>query len=139
VTWAGAVEKCRSDIGVDIVLKTEPLALCGTPATFSKWHRVIGEIRYDQVDLGQTNGILVYIKASMTGDESTDVLSYKRNHDTFLHETTAGQWFTESQFECHRSLGLHVARMLLSTLPSNPVPPTLAQVFTGLQQIWKNP
>jgi hypothetical protein len=136
---AGAIEKCRSDIGVDIVLKTEPLALCGTPATFSKWHRVIGEIRYDQVDLGQTNGILVYIKASMTGDESTDVLSYKRNHETFLHETTAGQWFTESQFECHRSLGLHVARMLLSTLPSNPVPPTLAQVFTGLQQIWKNP
>jgi hypothetical protein len=135
---AGAIEKCRSDIGVDIVLKTEPLTLCGTPATFSKWHCVIGEILYDQVDPGQTNGILVYIKASMTGDESTDVLSYKRNHDTFPHETTADQWFTESQFECYRSLGLHAARMLLETLP-HPAPPEMpmSEVFTALQERWK--
>ena len=34
--------------------------------------------------------------------------SYATAHKTFPHESTADQWFTESQFESYRSLGLDI-------------------------------
>ena len=44
----------------------------------------------------------------MTGDEPTDVREYQRRQDTFPHQTTADQWFDESQFESYRMLGHHI-------------------------------
>src|SRR5262249_8572939 len=44
-----------------------------------------------------------------TGDEPFDVLEYDRRVPEFPHESTANQWFNESQFESYRRLGLHVA------------------------------
>ena len=41
----------------------------------------------------------------MRGDEPADVASYERQHRDFPHESTADQWFTESQFESYRALG----------------------------------
>jgi hypothetical protein len=66
----------------------------------------------------------LYIKSSLTGNgewqvagsnpisldaEPLDILNYKLEHDSFPHDTTANQWFTESQFESYRRLGQHVA------------------------------
>jgi hypothetical protein len=139
---AGAIQKCRSDFGVDIKINAAHFTLAGT-SSFSKWHCAIGEILYDQVDSGQTNGILVYLKTSMTSDESMDLLNYKLLHDTFPHQTTADQWFNESQFECYRALGLHVVRTLVSKLPAadptDPLRETIVAFFTELQRTWKNP
>ena len=36
--------------------------------------------------------------------------SYATAHPTFPHESTADQWFTESQFESYRSLGFDIAQ-----------------------------
>jgi hypothetical protein len=55
-------------------------------------------------------GTLIYLKASMTGKEDTSVLQYKSSHQTFPHESTGDQFYTEDQFESYRRLGQEVAQ-----------------------------
>ena len=68
-------------------------------------------IRYSDVDeaLGkkpdELDGWLLYIKPGITGKEPRDILKYSDEHTDFPHETTADQWFSESQFESYRVLG----------------------------------
>ena len=68
-------------------------------------HCAIGEISYP----GGHKGVLVYIKASLTGDENDYVFDYKKRYSDFPHETTLDQMFTEEQFEAYRALGFHAA------------------------------
>jgi hypothetical protein len=68
-------------------------------------HCAIGEVTYPN----NRKGILVYIKASLTGDENDYILDYKKRNNDFPHETTLDQWFTEEQFEAYRALGFHAA------------------------------
>ena len=100
-----AIRKCREDFGVEIDLRVE-LIKPETANLLSRSHCVVGTIRYpDQVGLGY----LVYLKTSLVGDEPEDVLQYHVAHPDFPHQSTADQWFTESQFESYRRLGLHIA------------------------------
>src|SRR6201993_315552 len=66
----------------------------------------IGRIRYSAVD-GSTapDGIIVYIKPACYGDEPRDIYEYFKRSQTFPHESTADQFFSESQFESYRMLG----------------------------------
>jgi hypothetical protein len=68
-------------------------------------HCAIGTIEYP--DGGR--GVLVYVKASMTGDENDYILNYKSRHPEFPHESTGDQFFSEEQFEAYRALGFHAA------------------------------
>jgi hypothetical protein len=58
-------------------------------------------------------GTLLYIKTSLTGDEPGDVLEYKLRQSVFPHQSTANQFFDESQFESYRALGQHTAMVIL--------------------------
>ena len=60
--------------------------------------------------------MLVYIKASLSGDENDYVMAYKAAHTSFPHETTLDQFFSEEQFEVYRALGEHIARRFLDGL-----------------------
>ena len=62
------------------------------------------------------NGYLVYIKPSLTGDEPQDMLEYYRRIPEFPHQSTADQWFDESQFESYRKLGMHIGEDDLRSL-----------------------
>jgi hypothetical protein len=75
-----------------------------------KTHHILGTIRYPETSDENSVGKILYIKSSLTGTikrehlsdlpcESLDILSYRFEHCTFPHDTTANQWFTESQFE----------------------------------------
>jgi hypothetical protein len=67
-----------------------------------------------EIDFGDgTKGVLLYIKASLTGDESDYVLDYKKRNPDFPHETTGDQFFGEEQLEVYRALGFHMMRMVL--------------------------
>jgi hypothetical protein len=66
-------------------------------------HCALGRIYYP----GGGEGYLLYVKSSLTGDESDYVIDYKRRHGQFPHETTGDQFFTEEQFEVYRNLGFH--------------------------------
>src|SRR4029450_9387825 len=77
----------------------------------SRWHCAIGRIYYTRVDGPLTrDGILVYLKSSLSGDEPTDALRYAAANPGYPHQTTADQWFDESQFESYRVLGFHIAQ-----------------------------
>jgi hypothetical protein len=56
----------------------------------------------------RVHGVLIYIKASMTGDENDSIRDYKRRNGDFPHETTLDQFFSEEQFEVYRALGFHM-------------------------------
>jgi predicted acylesterase/phospholipase RssA len=105
----GLARKCRSDLGVPIDVDVTSIRPRGADGR-SQWHCAIGKIRYDSVHPEALPGTLVYLKASLTGDEPSDVLNYASLHPDFPHQTTANQFFTESQFESYRALGYHVAR-----------------------------
>jgi len=105
---AGLVLKCRLDFGIRIELDISPLRKQqGTP--YAKWHRAIGKIHYEDVDVEALPGSLVYIKPSLTGDEPLEVDTYRADKPSFPHEPTANQFFGESQFESYRWLGEHIA------------------------------
>jgi hypothetical protein len=102
------IRKCRVDFGIDIEIDLEPLSRNAQGR--SRWHCAVGRIRYDKVDDRlSAPGTLIYIKPSLTGDEPADVLHYAERHPAFPHEPTANQFYSESQFESYRALGMHVA------------------------------
>jgi hypothetical protein len=116
-----AIRKCREDIGVEIEIDTTPLVPKGEAASgdkssggpkLSAQHCVFGTIDYRTADPQGEKGVLIYIKASLTGDEPADVLNYQTAHTVFPHESTADQWFSESQFESYRRLGQHAVESL---------------------------
>ena len=108
-----AIRKCRTDFGVEIDINIEPLR--PDPVSgLSTSHCVVGDVVYPERDENgeRLKGRLVYIKATMTGDEPGDVLEYKRRDTRFPHTPTSDQWFDESQFESYRRLGLHTANSI---------------------------
>jgi predicted acylesterase/phospholipase RssA len=98
-----AIKRCRIDLGISIEIDTKPIV--PNKSGMSKQHYAIGKIHYEQADMDAPVGKIIYIKASLTGEEPTDVTTYKKRHRTFPHESTADQWFSESQFESYRRLG----------------------------------
>jgi hypothetical protein len=62
----------------------------------------------------EEKGILLYVKASLSGDESDYILDYKRRNRDFPHETTSDQFFGEEQLEAYRALGFHIMKGLLT-------------------------
>jgi hypothetical protein len=94
------IRVCEVDFGCQISIDVDPLR----PVGDQKWSQrrfAVGDITYDD----GTTGILIYIKASMTGDEDTSVRQYKSSNIDFPHETTGDQFYGEDQFESYRHLG----------------------------------
>ncbi|WP_064697377.1 patatin-like phospholipase family protein [Rhizobium aegyptiacum] len=73
-------------------------------------HCAVGKITYPD----QSEGLIVYVKSSVTGDERDYVLDYKRRYPAFPHEQTSDQFFTEEQFEVYRALGFHAVDRFMS-------------------------
>ena len=104
---ANAVRKIRIDLGIPI----EPLVTKYIgPQKDERYGRycALGKIHYKNVDGGDAVGYLVYIKPAIYSDSPADVRNYANESATFPHETTADQFFSESQFESYRALGRHV-------------------------------
>ena len=97
---ANMMRKLRVDFGIDVTmdlsgLRPDPLTK-STPR-----HHAVGRIKYP----GGLDGILIYIKSSVTGTEPEDLLTYGRQCKDFPNETTSDQFFDEAQFESYRKLG----------------------------------
>ena len=101
-----AIEKCRTDFSVEIDVRVHELLKDKTSGR-SKQHCAVGKITYPDRDY---QGVLLYMKPTLTGDEPTDVLRYANQDESFPHQSTADQFFDESQFESYRALGKHITR-----------------------------
>jgi hypothetical protein len=131
-----AVRKCQVDLGVRIDIRTS--AIVPDPRTGqSLFHCAFGDITYPERDgEGTAKGLLLYIKPTLTGDEPPDVRQYAKKSPTLPHETTADQWFDESQFESYRKLGHHVLSTVLEPVRAFD---DLESRFVNLKQRWYPP
>jgi hypothetical protein len=110
-----AVRKIRIDFGIPIEFGTMTIYPRSAIDTLkSPGHNcAVGRIRYSVVDGADApDGIIVYIKAACYGDEPRDIYEYFRTNPTFPHESTADQFFSESQFESYRMLGAYTMEKL---------------------------
>lgn len=120
-----ALRKIRIDLGVPIEFPTRMPIFAresGTDTAGTYW--AIAKIRYSQIDrpAGDTtpdqdyDGVLLYVKPAIYGHEPADVDNYARMSPAFPHESTADQFFTESQFESYRALGSYVVDRMCDQL-----------------------
>jgi hypothetical protein len=87
-----AIRKCYADFGVVIDVCAKDL---------ENGYSAVGCVRYPDAP----DGYLIYLKPRLIGTEPADLQNYKFTHPGFPHESTADQWFDESQFESYRKLG----------------------------------
>jgi hypothetical protein len=101
-----AVRRIRIDLGVPILFPSLDITRSGQG--HGNPHAAIGRIRYSAVD-GPTapDGTILYVKATLSGDEPVDVRNFAAGDPEFPHDSTANQFFDEAQFESYRTLGYH--------------------------------
>jgi len=131
-----AIRKIRIDFGIPIVFEKRvlifPKQASGQAASNRARYCALADIHYDMVDAVEGEdklseeeklhakkkliGKLIYIKPSICAQPLPatpfDVANYARFSRDFPHETTADQWFTETQFESYRALGEDAVRAM---------------------------
>ncbi len=138
-----AVERCRSDFGVDIDISVDDLK--PDPKTrLSKAHFKLGTIRYPAIpgQAQESEGTLLYIKSTLTGDEPADVTAYAAANTVFPNNSTGNQFFDESLFESYRALGQHIFGQIVKAGLEPPVlgadpqaPESLARLCENLKRV----
>jgi len=116
----------RIDLGVRISLDWRPVRdaalardadrnkIIPPDSNLHRRHFAVGKIIYED---DPVEGILIYVKASVTGDEADYVLDYERRYPLFPHESTGDQFFSEEQMEAYRALGFHAMDRTLREQP----------------------
>ena len=137
-----AIRKCRSDFGVEIDLDLAQLR--PDDSGLSGAHCAVGTIHYPKTSTKpESTGVLLYIKSSLTGDEPSDLLEYRKLHEGFPHQSTADQWFDESQFESYRRLGYHISQKVFERVgrsgKTRAQSVVLSDLFSRLRQAWFPP
>ncbi len=101
-----AIRKIKSDFRVPISLNTK-----------NKGRGLYtGTIHYSHLNTATEkfkDGIVVVFKPELVGDPPADVVAYHRKNPSFPHQTTADQFFNESQFESYRALGKSMSEYFL--------------------------
>ena len=105
-------------IGTREDFKTEP----GNPGPFRfKKHALLAWVDYsppsgtngrDSAPSGK-HSILLILKPSLSGDESSDILFYQDQKNEFPQESTVNQFYSEAEWESYRKLGEHIAEKLM--------------------------
>jgi hypothetical protein len=113
-----AIRKIRIDFGIPIEFDSMSIYPRSQIDELKKagqkgYSCAIGRIDYSAVD-GETAppGTIIYIRPACYGDEPRDIYEYFKKNPAFPHESTADQFFSESQFESYRMLGLYTVQNL---------------------------
>lgn len=119
-----AVRKISIDLGVAISFpyldQLRPRIPAGALPQPGPYY-TIGRIHYHDADGGGEDGHILYIKPGYHGTEGAGVRAYANESPTFPHESTADQWFSESQFESYRALGYQIVEKIFHDI--GPLPP----------------
>ncbi len=120
---------CQTDFGAEIDIDVSSIKR-DKDTDLSRAHCAVGRISY----CNGSQGYLIYLKSSITGDEDVGVEQYRAGHPDFPHETTADQFFSEDQFEAYRRLGHHIAEMTFRGVQWKTGRPVL--MATALYDLW---
>ena len=82
-------------------VRENPVLVCGHATAIAGWPHGGRLRRCDRV-----------LQAGLYGGEPRDVFDYATANAAFPHESTADQFFSESQFESYRALGRHIVATL---------------------------
>lgn len=118
---ANAIERVRVDFGARIQFKDPDFDLsdvlpgsAGDTATDVKYQNAKRGFAVASISYADgSEGVLIYIKATMIRGLSTDLYSYKAAHPAFPHEPTLDQFFDEVQIEAYRELGYYLGWQFL--------------------------
>jgi hypothetical protein len=132
------VRHAQIDFGIQIepaISELRPDAKTG----WSQTHSFLCRIHYPATANTPSGvGLLLYMKLSVTGNESALIQGYRKSHDGFPHESTADQFFNEEQFEAYRQLGVHVAEGLFSETLMGTGQPAPTTMPDWLKRLAKN-
>jgi hypothetical protein len=111
------IRRCRIDFGAEIDL-VSGIATFGhdTNDGIAKSHTALGTITYRPAHLRmlgwseediatKCRGYILWIKPTVTRNDSVDVQQYRLENSVFPQQTTTDQWYDEAQFESYRALG----------------------------------
>jgi hypothetical protein len=78
---------------------------------FSQKHYVMAKIKYPkrEGEQGPPEGYFIYMKASLTGDEDSQVIGFAQSNQDFPQDPTSDAIFNEDQVRAYRQLGYHIA------------------------------
>jgi uncharacterized membrane protein YkvI len=110
------VRHAQIDFGVQIEPRLEEIRQ-DAKSRLSRSHFHLFRVHYPENGSGeqQAVGLLLYLKLSLTGDESELLKRYRSISADFPHEPTLDQFYDEEQFEVYRQLGVHVAEGAFSS------------------------
>jgi hypothetical protein len=139
-----AVRKIQIDLGVPIrfegLAALKPRPFDGHDLGPGHPYHAIGEIDYAAADgRGAKEGIILYIKPGYHGSEtSAGVRSYATANSDYPHDSTANQWFGESQMESYRALGFEITDNLIrEALKPLTGTPKLNDVLLALKPVYE--
>jgi hypothetical protein len=115
---AASLRRCRIE-GAEVEIDTGPLGRSHSA------HCQIGRIRY--ADSSDADGLLLYVKPSLTGDEPSELGQYAVAHPEFPF-AAAGQ-FGEAEFDSYRQLGEHVIQSFVAQNQLGPGPVAIEELF----------
>lgn len=101
-----AIRKISIDLRTDIVFG--PIHLGARPPLNGRLAYAVATIKYPE----GWEGKLIYLKPSILEQLPMDVNAYAIANQAFPHESTADQWYSESQFESYRRLGQFLTEAL---------------------------
>lgn len=132
------VRKCRVDFGVDIQISAHAIQPAGAKKMrdpqlkadvtlkerLAEVNYALGLIHYPKHGTQEPRvGLLIYVKSSLVAEDAlhlADLRQYAETNKDFPHETTADQFFGESQFESYRLLGQVIMSRVLTEVLSGP-------------------
>jgi predicted acylesterase/phospholipase RssA len=128
------IRRCRIDFGTEILLDLSEYAK-RKPSKPGGAHVVRGRIKYQPSHLrmlgldvapDQAEGTILWIKPVVRKRDAGDVRQYKLANDDFPQQSTADQWYDESQFESYRRLGYDAIRDAFDEPAAAPAVPAAA-------------
>jgi len=138
-----ALRKIQIDLGIPIKFSSLPMH---AGAQKNNRYCAVAEIDYGCVDNSPDltlvekqalSGTLIYIKASITGDEPPDIKQYSLTHPDFPHETTANQFFNEAQFESYRHLGSVAVEKIVTERKEQTESETPGEIVGALRRLFR--
>jgi hypothetical protein len=126
-----AVRKIRIDLGIQVEFRSDNHIQSGNNP--QAVYCAIADIHYREID-GENakDGELIYLKPAVRHSEAIDVQNYASTHPNFPNQTTADQFFNESQFESHRKLGTTMVQEIMECAPKHAF--TTTDFFTAAKQ-----
>jgi hypothetical protein len=128
-TLMTVVRHAQIDFGIQMMPRLEELR-ADFETGHTAAHALMCRIKYP----GESDGLLLVLKSSVTGNESEFIRTYRAVNPEFPNQSTLDQNFNEAQFEAYRQLGSHAVDGLFepSIIGSESEPATVSDWFRKL-------